>query len=160
MAGSSINGDSDTGDSGRAESSSPVCYAHEADPDYMWANPRRPDIRLKRVYDLAGPDDGTRVLVDRVWPRGLRKADARLDLWWKAAAPSTALRKWFGHDPGRFAEFARRYRAELDAAPENLRPLIDAARAGRVTLLFAARDREHNHAVVLREVLLEALDAT
>ncbi|WP_421779115.1 DUF488 domain-containing protein [Ferruginivarius sediminum] len=154
-----MNGGSGQHDGTRGDSSSPVCYAEEADPDYMWARPATPDIRLKRIYDPAEPDDGARILVDRVWPRGISKTDARLDLWWRDAAPTPELRKWFGHDPDKFAEFAQRYRAELDAAPEALRPLLDAARAGRLTLLFAARDRTHNHAVVLREAVETAFGA-
>lgn len=114
-------------------------------------------IALKRIHDPAGPADGTRVLVDRIWPRGVRKADAALDHWYREVAPSTELRKWFGHDPERWPEFRRRYRSELAQAPEALRALMALCRRGPVTLLFGARDREHNQAVVLREVLLEEL---
>lgn len=150
-----MDGDPDDGEAG--ERSSPVCYGDSVDPDYMWARRDAPDIRMKRIYDPVAPDDGTRVLVDGMWPRGVRKAEARLDLWCRKAAPSPGLRKWFRHDPARFDAFAERYRAELAGAPEALEPLLEAARAGRVTLLFAARNRDHNHAVVLREVLREAL---
>jgi len=113
-------------------------------------------IRIKRVYDEAECSDGFRVLVDRLWPRGLPKADAKVDLWVKQAAPSPELRKWFGHDPAKWTEFRRRYLAELDARPEDLTALEDAARHCTVTLLYAARDTLHNHALVLK-AYLEAL---
>jgi uncharacterized protein YeaO (DUF488 family) len=111
-------------------------------------------IRLRRVYDPPSPEDGLRILVDRLWPRGLSKAEAALDRWMKDIAPSTELRIWFGHDPDRWPEFRRRYTAELqqNAGVDELREL---ARQGRVTLLFGARDTEHNDAVVLRDVLLQ-----
>jgi len=114
-------------------------------------------IALKRIHDPAEPGDGSRVLVDRVWPRGVRKADAAVDHWSREVAPSTELRQWFGHDPERWPEFRRRYRSELAQAPEALRELMALCRSGPVTLLFGARDREHNQAVVLREVLREEL---
>jgi uncharacterized protein YeaO (DUF488 family) len=137
--------------------SSPPCSAHEVDPAYMWA-PSGPELRLKRVQDpVERPADGTRVLVDRVWPRGMRKADADLDLWLKDVAPSTGLRRWFGHDPERWPGFRDGYRAELAQRADALAPLEQAARRGPVTLLFAARDRACNNAVVLRELLLERL---
>ena len=109
-------------------------------------------IEVARVYDGELPE-GRRFLVDRVWPRGVRQQDLGLDGWLRDAAPSTALRRWFGHDPARWAEFQRRYTAELAAAPEHWRPLLDAARDGPVVLLFGARDVEHNNAVVLRDHL-------
>lgn len=112
-------------------------------------------IRIRRVYDDP-PGEGMVFLVDRVWPRGVRKDDLRLDGWLRDVAPSDELRRWFGHRPERFAEFAERYRAELDAARDALRPLLDAAEKGPVTLLYSARDTEHNQAVVLRDYLLEA----
>lgn len=117
------------------------------------------DIRLARTYDApaARPADGKRLLVERLWPRGMKKEALDLDDWLKDVAPSTALRTWYGHDVARWAEFKRRYRAELDRAPAALAPLLEAARAGPVTLLFSARDVEHNSAVVLREVLLARL---
>jgi len=146
---------SDAEDAGN-DPSSPPCAAHEVDPAYMWAG-GGPDVRLKRVYDPADAADGTRVLVDRIWPRGLKKADARIDRWLKELAPSTELRRWFGHDPDRWPEFRRRYRAELAERPETLAELETAVRAGPVTLLFAAKDRERNNAVALRELLLERL---
>jgi uncharacterized protein YeaO (DUF488 family) len=116
------------------------------------------DIRIKRVYDPVEPDDGFRVLVDRLWPRGLTKAKVRADLWLKEAAPGTILRKWFGHDRSKWNEFRTRYLAELSGAPDVADRLLDEAKTGRgVTLLYAARDTECNHAVVLREYLLGRL---
>lgn len=109
-------------------------------------------VKLKRAYDERGDDDGTRVLVDRVWPRGVTKERAAVDWWAKGLAPSEELRKWFGHDPRHFEEFAERYRAELDGNPD-LERLRRLAREGEVTLVFGAKDREHNQAVVLRELL-------
>jgi uncharacterized protein YeaO (DUF488 family) len=111
-------------------------------------------VRLKRAYEKPSSEDGTRVLVDRLWPRGVSKADAAIDWWAKEIAPSPELRKWFGHDPGRWQEFRRRYRGEIDGHAEELARLRDLVRRGTVTLVFAARDEEHNDAVVLREVLL------
>ncbi|ABI55953.1 DUF488 domain-containing protein [Alkalilimnicola ehrlichii MLHE-1] len=116
-------------------------------------------VRLKRVYDPAAPEDGTRVLVDRVWPRGMKREALRLDHWLRELAPSTALRRWFAHEPERWPAFRERYRQELAGAPEVLGQLLACCRRGDVTLLYAARDRDHNQAVVLREVLLEALTA-
>lgn len=109
-------------------------------------------IRLKRAYDPAAPGDGLRILVDRLWPRGLSKERAALDDWIKEVAPSTGLRKWFGHDPAKWADFQTRYRAELQDRPafDHLRKL---AADRTVTLIFAAKDTEHNEAVVLRDLL-------
>lgn len=112
-----------------------------------------PDIRLKRIYTPPAAEDGARVLVDRLWPRGVAKARAALSLWCKDAAPSTALRQWFNHDPARWAEFQRRYRAELAANDAALAPIRALAKDGPVTLLFAARDEARNEAVVLRDHL-------
>jgi uncharacterized protein YeaO (DUF488 family) len=112
------------------------------------------DIRTKRAYDAPARDDGTRVLVDRLWPRGLKKSDAKISLWMKEVAPSTELRQWFGHDPARWDEFRRRYRAELKKKPELLGELRKLARKGPLTLVYAARDEQHNQAVALRENLL------
>lgn len=109
-------------------------------------------IALKRAYESPAASDGTRVLVDRLWPRGLSKARASIDLWLKDVAPSTALRKWFGHDPGKWPEFRKRYRAELQGNPA-LSELASLAREGDITLVYAARDPLHNDAVVLREIL-------
>ncbi len=111
-------------------------------------------IRLKRAYEPPAADDGARILVDRLWPRGVRKADARIDTWMKEIAPSTALRRWFGHDPARWREFRTRYLAELERHSEDLDRLRALAQSGPVTLVFAARNETHNDAVVLRDVLL------
>ncbi|WP_290649561.1 DUF488 domain-containing protein [Aquisalimonas sp.] len=113
------------------------------------------DIRLKRIHDPADPEDGMRMLVDRLWPRGVRKADAGVDVWMRELAPSSELRRWFGHAPVRWRGFRQSYRSELAAVPEALDRVLTLARQQPVTLLFAARDRDHNQAVVLREVLLE-----
>jgi uncharacterized protein YeaO (DUF488 family) len=112
-----------------------------------------PDVRLKRAYDPAEPRDGYRVLVDRLWPRGVSKERAHLDEWARELAPSAELRTWFGHDPDRFAEFERRYRAELAAHDEKLDELRRRAREGTLTLVYGARDEEHNDAVVLAELV-------
>lgn len=114
-------------------------------------------IRTKRIYDPVAADDGTRILVDGVWPRGMRKTNAQVDHWYKGIAPSKQLRQWFGHDPGRWREFREAYRHELADKPELLRELMDVCREGPVTLVYAASDRQHNQAVVLREVLLQEL---
>jgi uncharacterized protein YeaO (DUF488 family) len=111
-------------------------------------------VKLKRVYDERSEDDGFRILVDRLWPRGLAKAEAGIDLWFEDAAPSNELRRWFGHDPGKWKEFQRRYRAELAENPDAMAALRDAVKSHRkVTLLFGAKDTEHNQAVVLRDLL-------
>jgi uncharacterized protein YeaO (DUF488 family) len=112
------------------------------------------DIRLKRAYQPAAADDGMRILVDRLWPRGLKKSDAAIDRWLKDIAPSTALRQWFAHDPARWPEFRRRYAAEIRRHPDQLAELRALARKGSVTLIFSARDELRNDAVVLRHVLL------
>ncbi len=112
------------------------------------------DIQTKRVYEPAGPDDGVRILVDRVWPRGMTKDQARCDAWLKDAAPSTALRKWFAHDRSKWEEFKSRYFSELDAQPRAVARLLEEAAKGRLTLVFSARDAECNQAVALREYLL------
>ena len=114
-----------------------------------------PAVRLGRVYDDPSPEDGRRVLVDRIWPRGLAKAKAGIDQWAKDVAPSTELRRWYGHDPARFEEFRRRYRAEL-AEPQRqaaLRQLQELARSGPLTLVTATRDIDHSQAAVLVEHL-------
>jgi uncharacterized protein YeaO (DUF488 family) len=113
-------------------------------------------IRIKRVYEPYAEEDGKRVLVDRLWPRGLNKEDARIDLWLRDIAPSTALRKWFAHDPSRWGDFRRNYRKELEAHKEMLDELRKASRKDTVTLLFSARDSAHNNAVVLKEAIGEA----
>ena len=111
------------------------------------------DIRIKRVYETPAPGDGTRILVDRLWPRGLTKEKARVDLWLKDVAPSTELRKWFAHDPARWTEFQSRYRQELKHNPVPLSLLEQAAARGPVTFVYGARDQQHNEAVVLQRLL-------
>jgi uncharacterized protein YeaO (DUF488 family) len=111
-------------------------------------------IKLKRAYEHASDEDGVRVLVERLWPRGLKKTDAAIDNWAKEIAPSTALRKWFGHDPARWDEFRQRYVEELRRHPDELGELRDMARQGTITLVFSSHDAVHNSAVVLREILL------
>jgi uncharacterized protein YeaO (DUF488 family) len=115
------------------------------------------DVRVKRAYDAPAPGDGYRVLVDRLWPRGVSRDRARLDAWEKDLAPSTELRSWFGHDPGRFEEFRRRYLEELRTRRPLLAELRRRAREGTVTLVHAARDADRNDAVVLAEVLRRGL---
>ena len=110
-------------------------------------------LRLKRVYEPAAPGDGVRVLVDRLWPRGLTREKAAVDHWMKDVAPSAELRKWFGHDPDRWVEFKRRYRSELRQHQDLLAEIRKLNRQRTVTLLFGAHDEEHNDAVVLREFL-------
>ena len=110
-------------------------------------------VRLKRAYEPPAPADGYRVLIDRLWPRGVASANARLDEWAKELAPSTKLRRWFGHDPARFAEFRQRYVEELSAQEDKLRELRGRARETTLTLVYGARDNEHNDAVVLAELL-------
>lgn len=114
------------------------------------------NVKLKRAYEPAAAGDGIRVLIDRLWPRGVRKADAAIDLWLKEIAPSTELRTWFGHDPERWTEFRRRYKAEVRANGEAFEQLCELARKGTTTLVYSAKDEEHNDAVVLHELLLHA----
>lgn len=111
-------------------------------------------IRIKRTYDPPARTDGRRVLVERLWPRGMKKESLVMDEWLKEVAPSTELRKWFGHEPERWTEFQRRYKAELRANPAAWKSLLDATREGTVTLLYSAHDTEHNGAIVLREFLM------
>ena len=110
-------------------------------------------IKIKRIYEQPDPADGQRLLVDRLWPRGLSKEQAGVDRWLKEIAPSDELRRWYGHDPGKWQEFRSRYRGELEAKRELLDQLADLARGQTVTLLYAAKDEEKNNAVVLKEVL-------
>jgi len=112
------------------------------------------EVKVKRIYEAPDPSDGTRVLVDRLWARGLTKEKAALDLWLKDIAPSTELRKWFSHDPAKWEEFQKRYRAELETNDEAVARLREELRKGPVTLLYAARDQEHNEALVLRDYLV------
>ncbi|MCK9297017.1 MAG: DUF488 family protein [Desulfobulbaceae bacterium] len=115
------------------------------------------DIRVKRAYERPDNSDGIRVLVDGIWPRGLRKEDAGLDEWLRDIAPSSGLRKWFNHDPARWEDFVEKYSRELDSRGELVRKLVGLAAKGRLTLVFAARDREHNNAVVLLGYLRDLL---
>jgi uncharacterized protein YeaO (DUF488 family) len=110
-------------------------------------------LQIKRAYEPAEPSDGTRILVDRLWPRGVSKERAALDDWMKDIAPSAELREWFGHDPAKWSEFRRRYRAELERHGPELQRIRDLAKKHRVTLVYSARDEQHNDAIVLREVL-------
>ena len=117
-------------------------------------------VKLKRAYESPSEDDGNRYLVDRLWPRGIAKEDAQLSDWLKDVAPSEGLRKWFGHDPQRWGEFKRRYKLELHAAAKEkiLMDLAQSAKAGDITLVFAAKDPEHNNAVVIKEILERKLE--
>jgi uncharacterized protein YeaO (DUF488 family) len=110
-------------------------------------------IRVKRIYEASNDSDGFRVLVDRLWPRGIRKQDADIDLWLRDIAPSADLRRWFGHDPKKWSEFCRRYEHELATRTSEVKSLRDKARAGRVTLVYSAADVEHNNAVALKRFL-------
>jgi uncharacterized protein YeaO (DUF488 family) len=110
-------------------------------------------IRLKRAYEDASPEDGLRVLVDRLWPRGLTKQKSHIDVWLKEIAPSPELRKWFGHDPAKWKDFQARYRKEIASHRDSLAFLREKGKEGTVTLLFASRDQEHNNAVVLQGLL-------
>jgi len=116
-------------------------------------------IKLERVYEPETPDDGVRYLVERLWPRGVKKESLHLDGWLKDAGPSTELRKWFGHDPRKWVEFRRRYFAELDQAAEAWAPIREAARHGTVTLLYSSHDTEHNNAVALKEYVERKMGA-
>ena len=110
-------------------------------------------IQLKRVYDKAAPEDGKRFLVERLWPRGIKKSDLRVEAWLKEIGPSTSLRQWFGHDPKRWDEFRRRYFQELEKNIGACKPIERAAAQGRVTLVYSSHDEEHNNAVALKEFL-------
>lgn len=110
------------------------------------------NIRIKRVYEQPDPADGTRILVDRLWPRGMTKEKAGVDLWLKNIAPSTALRKWFGHEPAKWEEFKQRYRQELRENKEQVSLLKEQLKKGTVTLLYGAKDEVHNEALVLKEL--------
>jgi uncharacterized protein YeaO (DUF488 family) len=105
------------------------------------------------VYDPVAPADGTRLLVERLWPRGIKKTSLKMDSWLKDVAPSMELRKWFRHDPAKWEEFRRRYFVELEAKPETWQPIIEAARHGNVTLIYSSHDTEHNNAIALQEFL-------
>jgi uncharacterized protein YeaO (DUF488 family) len=113
-------------------------------------------FKLKRVYDAPSLEDGNRILVDRLWPRGLTKKKAAVDLWLKDIAPTTELRQWFGHDPAKWSDFRRRYTKELQERQDLVKLLRQKGRDGPVTLIYGARDEEHNAAVVLKAVLTKA----
>jgi uncharacterized protein YeaO (DUF488 family) len=110
-------------------------------------------IKLKRAYDPVSPTDGTRLLVERLWPRGLSKEKLKLDGWIREVAPTTELRKWFGHDPAKWRQFRIRYFRELDSQPQSWRSIVSLVRRGTVTLVYSSHDEEHNNAVALREYL-------
>jgi uncharacterized protein YeaO (DUF488 family) len=110
-------------------------------------------LTIKRIYEPAAPKDGFRILIDRIWPRGLSKASASVDLWLKTLAPSTELRQWFGHDPEKWGQFRQRYFAELDGQTEAVDQVLKMAKRRRVTLLYGAKDTLHNNAVALMEYL-------
>jgi uncharacterized protein YeaO (DUF488 family) len=135
------------------ELSSPACYLHELEPDAPAAAPR--DVAVKRIYEKAELQDGYRALIDRLWPRGISRQRAALDAWLVELAPSNELRTWFHHDPRRWSEFARRYRAELRTQREALDALRHRAERMRVTLLTATREPRINHAMVLRALLVK-----
>ena len=116
------------------------------------------NVKLKRAYEPPAASDGTRILIDRVWPRGVDKANAAIDHWDKSIAPSTMLRNWFRHDPARWQEFRRRYTNEIRRHRERLDELRARAQSGRITLVFAAHDKIHNHAIVLRDILLDRIE--
>ena len=112
-------------------------------------------IKVKRVYDPSGSGDGTRFLVERFWPRGMRKESLHMEAWLKDVAPSDSLRRWFGHDPAKWIEFRDRYFAELEGEPDAIQPIVEAAGKGNVTLLYSAHDTEHNNAAALKRVPVE-----
>jgi uncharacterized protein YeaO (DUF488 family) len=122
-----------------------------------WSRSALVDVRLKRVYDSAAPSDGYRVLIDRLWPRGVSRKRAQLDEWDRQLSPSTELRRWFAHEPSRFEEFRRRYTAELRSQRPRIAELRRRAREGTLTLVYSAHDVEHNDAVVLADVLRRGL---
>ena len=119
----------------------------------LWANSHMTNIRIKRAYEEPDAEDGERILVDRLWPRGLTKEKARIDLWLKNVAPSTELRKWFAHDPAKWAEFRSRYKEELKRNKEQISLLRQEASKGTVTLIYGAKDQQHNEAVILQRLL-------
>jgi uncharacterized protein YeaO (DUF488 family) len=118
---------------------------------------RQAMVRLKRAYEAAARSDGKRFLVERLWPRGIKKSDLQIDAWLKDVAPSTELRRWFSHDPTKWQEFRRRYFAELGHNPQSWHPIIEAARQRTVTLIYSAHDSDHNNAVALRDYLASKL---
>lgn len=110
-------------------------------------------VNVKRAYESPGPHDGFRVLVDRLWPRGVKKADACIDDWWKECAPSTELRKWFSHDPAKWVQFKQRYTDELEVNRGEIARSVNRAGHAPITLVYGAKDKEHNHAIVLKEFI-------
>ncbi len=110
-------------------------------------------LKVKRVYESASRGDGARFLVERLWPRGMKKEDLKMDEWLKEVAPSDGLRRWFAHDPLKWKEFQQRYRAELVQNPDSWRPIVEVGKRGNVTLLYSARDTEHNNALALKSFL-------
>lgn len=114
-------------------------------------------IQIKRAYDPPAKTDGDRILVERLWPRGIKKEALKLNIWLRDAAPSTELRKWFSHDPVKWSEFQRRYQAELNKHPEAWQPILDASNKGKVTLLFSSHDAEHNNVIALKAYLEKRL---
>ena len=114
-------------------------------------------INVKRAYEPSDSGDGTRFLVERLWPRGMKKESLHMEAWLKDVAPSDSLRRWFGHDPAKWIEFRDRYFAELDGEPDAIQPIVEAASRGNVTLLYSAHDTEHNNAVALKEYLSKRL---
>ena len=113
------------------------------------------NVALKRVYNEPAESDGTRILVDRLWPRGLTKEKAKIDVWLKEIAPSTELRKWFNHEPNKWPEFKKRYQAEMDSNPDAISTLKKHVADGKVTIVYGAKDEEHNDAVVIKQYLDE-----
>lgn len=111
------------------------------------------EIKLKRVYDPASKEDGTRFFVDRLWPRGIKKEELKFDAWLKDVAPSPALRIWYSHDPAKWSEFQKKYKAELQENHQSWKPILEALKKGPVTLLYAAHDTEHSHALCLKQYL-------
>ena len=138
------------------EYASPACLLHEFEAPPLSRS--APDLQVKRIHAKPLSKDGYRVLVDRLWPRGVTRENAKLDEWLKTIAPSTELRKWFGHDPSRWQEFRQRYRAELVEHRNELTQLAQRAAHQRVTLLYAARDPQINHAVLIEEAITKGLD--
>ncbi len=110
-------------------------------------------IKIKRIYDSASPDDGKRIYIDRLWPRGMKKEEVKIDEWLKEISPSDDLRKWFGHDPSKYEEFKKRYKKELEKHLDILERIKKEGKRKTVTLLFSAKDEEHNNATVMREIL-------
>ncbi|KAF3362783.1 putative protein YeaO [Chlamydiales bacterium STE3] len=112
-------------------------------------------IKIKRAYDPASEEDGIRILVDRLWPRGVKKTKLKLNVWLKDVAPSTALRKWFSHDPAKWVEFQQRYALELEENPKSWEPIMKALEHASITLIYGAHDSEHNHALCLKNYLVD-----